>query len=41
MEEDLGTRLPEGIEVRSVEETANLVYLVLPPPTPLATRQEG
>jgi hypothetical protein len=41
VEEDLGTRLPEGIEVRAVEETANTIYLVLPPPTSLGSQQEG
>ena len=28
--EELGTRLPEGVEVRAVEETADTIYLVLP-----------
>jgi hypothetical protein len=28
--EELGTRLPEGVEVRVVEETADTIYLVLP-----------
>jgi hypothetical protein len=30
MEEELGTRLPEGVEVRAVEEMADTIYLVLP-----------
>jgi len=30
VEEELGTRLPEGVEVRVVEETADTIYLVLP-----------
>ena len=30
LEEELGTRLPENIEVRVVEETAETIYLVLP-----------
>jgi hypothetical protein len=30
VEEELGTRLPEGVEVRAVEEMADTIYLVLP-----------
>ena len=30
VEEELGTRLPGGVEVRAVEETAETIYLVLP-----------
>jgi hypothetical protein len=30
VEQELGTRLPEGIQVRAVEETADTIYLVLP-----------
>jgi Nitrile hydratase, alpha chain len=30
VEQELGTRLPEGVEVRAVEETAQTAYLVLP-----------
>jgi Nitrile hydratase, alpha chain len=30
MERELGTRLPEGVEVRVAEESANTIYLVLP-----------
>jgi Nitrile hydratase, alpha chain len=30
VEQELGTRLPEGVEVRAVEETADTIYLVLP-----------
>jgi hypothetical protein len=30
IEQELGTRLPEGVEVRAVEESAEAVYLVLP-----------
>jgi hypothetical protein len=30
VEEELGTRLPEGTRVVAVEETADTVYLVLP-----------
>ena len=28
VEEELGTRLPEGVQVRAVEETADTIYLV-------------
>ena len=30
VEQELGKRLPEGVEVRVVEETAETIYLVLP-----------
>ena len=30
VEQELGTRLPEGVEVRALEETTDTVYLVLP-----------
>ena len=30
IEEELGMSLPEGVEVRVVEETAQTIYLVLP-----------
>ena len=30
VEQELGTPLPEGVEVRAVEETADTVFLVLP-----------
>ena len=30
LEEELGARLPDNIEIRAVEETADTVYLVLP-----------
>lgn len=30
IETELGYRLPESVEIRAVEETPNLVYLVLP-----------
>jgi Nitrile hydratase, alpha chain len=30
VEEELGTRLPEGVEVRAVEESPDTIYLVLP-----------
>ncbi len=35
VEEELGTRLPESVEVRAVEETAETIYLVLPSASPL------
>jgi hypothetical protein len=31
----LGSRLPEGVEVRAVEESAQIIYLVLPSASPL------
>jgi Nitrile hydratase, alpha chain len=31
IEEELGTRLPEELQVVAVEETADTIYLVLPP----------
>ena len=30
VEQELGTRLPEGVQVRAVEETQDTIYLVLP-----------
>ena len=30
VEQELGTRLPEGVQVVTVEETADTIYLVLP-----------
>jgi hypothetical protein len=35
VEQGLGTQLPEGIEVRVVEESAQSIYLVLPSASPL------
>ena len=35
VEEELGTRLSEGVEVRVVEETPDTIYLVLPSSSPL------
>ena len=34
VEEELGTRLPEDVQVRAVEETADTIYLVLPSASP-------
>ncbi|MGF1470882.1 MAG: NHLP leader peptide family RiPP precursor [Rubrobacteraceae bacterium] len=31
VEQELGTSLPEGVEIQTVEETQDTVYLVLPP----------
>jgi hypothetical protein len=36
IEHDLGARLPESIEVRVVEESADTIYLVLPSASPTA-----
>ena len=30
LEQELGRRLPEGVQVRAVEESADTIYLVLP-----------
>ena len=38
VEQELGTPVPEEVEVRAVEETPETVYLVLPPGTPPAGR---
>ena len=35
VEQELGGRLPEGVEVRAVEESAQTIYLVLPSASPL------
>ena len=35
VEQELGTQLPEGVEVRVVEESAQSIYLVLPSASPL------
>jgi hypothetical protein len=35
VKQELGTRLPEGVEVRAVEETAETIYLVLPSASPV------
>ena len=40
VEEELGTRMPEGVEVRAVEETADTIYLVLPSVSPLGEEGE-
>ena len=40
VEEELGTRLPEGVQVRALEETAQTIYLVLPNSSPLGEGEE-
>ena len=35
IEHELGSRLPESVEVRVVEESAETIYLVLPSASPL------
>ena len=40
LEEELGSRLPDNIEVRVVEETADTIYLVLPSASPLGESGE-
>ena len=35
VEQELGTQLPEGVEVRVVEESAQTIYLVLPSASPV------
>ena len=35
VEEELGARLPEGVQVRAVEESAETIYLVLPSGSPV------
>lgn len=40
VEQELGTQLPEGVEVRAVEETADTIYLVLPSDSPIGEGEE-
>jgi hypothetical protein len=35
VEQEFGSRLPESVEVRAVEESAQSIYLVLPSASPL------
>jgi hypothetical protein len=35
VEQELGTRLPEGVQVRVVQESADTIYLVLPSASPI------
>jgi hypothetical protein len=39
VEQELGVRIPTGVEIRVVEESASTLYLVLPPQS-IATGQE-
>ena len=41
VEQELGSRLPEGVEVRALEETADTVYLVLPSAAPSFAGEGG
>ena len=40
VEQELGTRLPEGVRVEAVEETADTIYLVLPSASPIGEGDE-
>jgi hypothetical protein len=40
IEQELGSRLPESVEVRAVEETPEIIYLVLPSASPLGQVEE-
>jgi hypothetical protein len=40
VEQEFGSRLPESVEVRAVEESAQTIYLVLPSATPLGQGEE-
>jgi hypothetical protein len=40
IEQEMGSRLPEGVEVRSVEETTDTIYLVLPSTSPVGEGEE-
>jgi hypothetical protein len=40
VEQELGTQLPEDVEVRVVEESAQSIYLVLPSASPLVEGEE-
>jgi hypothetical protein len=40
VEQELGTRLPESIEVRVVEESPQTIYLVLPSASPFVEGEE-
>jgi hypothetical protein len=35
IEQELGAQLPEGVRVRAVEETSQIIFLVLPSASPL------
>jgi ornithine cyclodeaminase/alanine dehydrogenase-like protein (mu-crystallin family) len=38
--EELGTRLPDNVEVRVAEESADTIYLVLPSTSPIVEGEE-
>ena len=40
MEQELGSRLPESVEVRVVEESVETIYLVLPSASPTGQGEE-
>ena len=40
VEEELGARLPEGVQVRAVEEMVETIYLVLPSGSPAEKSSE-
>jgi Nitrile hydratase, alpha chain len=40
VEQELGSGLPEGVEVRAVEESADTIYLVLPSASALGEGEE-
>ncbi|MGF1470890.1 MAG: NHLP leader peptide family RiPP precursor [Rubrobacteraceae bacterium] len=37
IEQEVGARLPDGVEIRAVEETPETIYLVLPPKPEVAS----
>lgn len=41
MEQEIGTSLPGEIEIRVVEETSRILYLVLPAVSPAANAHDG
>jgi hypothetical protein len=40
VEQEMGAQLPEGVEVRAVEESQQTIYLVLPSASPLGQGEE-
>jgi hypothetical protein len=40
IEQELGSQLPESVEVRVVQESAEVIYLVLPSASPLGQGEE-
>jgi Nitrile hydratase, alpha chain len=39
VEQEMGAQLPEGVEVRAVEESADTIYLVLPSASPIGEEE--